>query len=238
MEGPETHAEFWRKQAIPEHLYFSKNFKDTGSLPPGHLISAAPSAWNAFLPKSLWTAIHPTLSSVSTPTSPHQKVFSKRPRTPARSPFALPAPPSAPPSFVSSTERKVPESKGSCLSTAGSRCCLRPRGDIEGSCSEPRGWCLHSSPGQEEKENVLRARMFLKMLFARAGSRAICRHRSARVPVKNSGGPPLCPLRPTRINTADGGRVKEESHSAIFSFPLKSYISRFKFVFRVLFQPK
>ncbi|CAM9529196.1 unnamed protein product [Rangifer tarandus platyrhynchus] len=93
-------------------------------------------------------------------------------------------------------------------------------------------------PGQEEKESVVRAQMFLKMLFARARSRAICRRRSARVPLKNSGSPPPCLLRPTRINTADGEGVKEESHSAIFSFPLKSYISRFKFVFIVLFQPK
>ena len=76
-------------------------------LPPGHLTSAAPSAWNAFLPKSLWTAIHPTLSCLYS-NSPHRKVFSKRPRTPARSPFALPAPPSAPPSFVPSTGGRFP----------------------------------------------------------------------------------------------------------------------------------
>lgn len=93
-------------------------------------------------------------------------------------------------------------------------------------------------PGQEEKENVLRAQMFLETAFARARSPAICRHGSAHVPLKSSGLPPLCLLRPPRINTADGEGVKEESHSAIFSFPLKSYISRFKFVFRVLFQPK
>ena len=114
-------------------------------LPPGHLTSAAPSAWNAFLPKSLWTAIHPTLSSVSTPTSPHRKVFSKRPEPQlgALSP-CRPLPRLHPPSCLAREEG----SQRSCLPTAGPRCRLRPRGHIEGGRSESRSWCLHSSPGE------------------------------------------------------------------------------------------
>lgn len=90
--------------------------------------------------------------------------------------------------------------------------------------------------GQEEKENVLRAQMLDG--DCQSTIRSHLPPRSAHVPLKNSGLPPLSLLRPPRINTADGEGAKEESHSAIFSFPLKSYISRFKFAFRVLFQPK
>lgn len=64
-------------------------------------------------------------------------------------------------------------------------------------------------PGQEEKENVLRAQMSLKMLFARAGSQATCRQVRPRSFEAQQLASSVT-LRPTRMNTADGEGLKEE----------------------------